>query len=386
MTLDTRRPLRDGKFLVRVYVYEQRSKKFKRYATDFSFHPDEFQRIWIDEKPGPHYKKVRAEMLAVLDRAKSCAEAPFSFDGFEAKFLNKPQTSLEYYFNQSIDNFIKAGSLGTATWYRNALKSITLFGGLGLYQITPQWLQDYDNWMKSKGKSKTTTAMYLRALRAVLNRARLAGADIGNPFAQFKIKEGGKIKKAISPGELKLLYSGSPQNSFQAKAKAFWFFTYFCNGLNVKDIVSLKYSQMGEDGFSFERGKTGALISVVLNDYCREVIKTYGNQNTGPKQYVFPFLKIGMTAEQKRSATYKLTWFINQHFKKYAKSVGVDSGVGTYAARHSFATGLIRSGMPTAFVQEALGHTTEKTTQRYLAGFMSEDKRKAAKLLLEGLE
>ena len=67
--------------------------------------------------------------------------------------------------------------------------------------------------------------------------------------------------------------------------------------------------------------------------------------------------------------------------KIIAKTLNILNDVTTYAARHSFATVLQRSGVGTEFISEALGHSNVKTTQNYLAGFEDESKRETIKAL-----
>jgi integrase len=45
------------------------------------------------------------------------------------------------------------------------------------------------------------------------------------------------------------------------------------------------------------------------------------------------------------------------------------ANISTYTARHSFATILKRSGVPVAYISDALGHADLKTTENYLSGF-----------------
>lgn len=69
--------------------------------------------------------------------------------------------------------------------------------------------------------------------------------------------------------------------------------------------------------------------------------------------------------------------------KTIAKELEISADVTTYAARHSFATILQRSGVNTSFISEALGHSNIKTTQNYLAGFEDDSKKEIAKLLTD---
>jgi integrase/recombinase XerD len=74
---------------------------------------------------------------------------------------------------------------------------------------------------------------------------------------------------------------------------------------------------------------------------------------------------------------------VNQHFKNFALSLGIDENVSTYWARHSFATNAIRSGASMEFVSEALSHSSLNTTKNYFAGFESEAKKEFSKKMME---
>ena len=54
----------------------------------------------------------------------------------------------------------------------------------------------------------------------------------------------------------------------------------------------------------------------------------------------------------------------------------------TYAARHSYATILKRSGAPLGFISEALGHKSLQTSESYLDSFEDETRRKYAEMLV----
>ncbi|MGN6165576.1 MAG: tyrosine-type recombinase/integrase, partial [Flavisolibacter sp.] len=63
------------------------------------------------------------------------------------------------------------------------------------------------------------------------------------------------------------------------------------------------------------------------------------------------------------------------------KRLGFETKVTTIVSRHSFSTQLKRSGVSTKFIQEALGHTSERTTENYLDSFGREVKKEYAGLL-----
>ena len=67
------------------------------------------------------------------------------------------------------------------------------------------------------------------------------------------------------------------------------------------------------------------------------------------------------------------------------KTLAADLGIppfSTYAARHSFATVLKKSGTDISFISESLGHTSIAMTENYLAGYDKEERRKYAENLI----
>ncbi|HNR09012.1 MAG TPA: site-specific integrase [Saprospiraceae bacterium] len=409
LTLDRRRPKNDGTFPVKLYIYDPATTRSKRYSTTLSFAPEEFKSIWQTTRPRATYLAIREDLRAIISKAEKDLEGihPFSFEAYEAKLFRpsaEGQNAL-WHYDERIRSLKELKQIGTASWYKCSKKSLQQFlehqkdrniDRLNFDKITPKWLRQYDFFMQESGKSKTTIAMYLRALRAVFVDAIKSGYidRSQHPFGEgkYELKEGGRVKKALSREELKLLYISEPANPEQQKAKDFWFFSYLCNGMNVKDIINFRYGQIGKDSFVFERIKTkntnrqSQPIQVFLNEHVRYVIQEYGNQSTGrPNQLVFPILSDTDSAERQHMKTQAFTRFINQHIKKLAMANGITGEISTYFARHSFATGLIRNGKPIAFVQEALGHASSKTTQNYIAGFLNDEKKEAAEATYQDL-
>ncbi|MBE9462825.1 tyrosine-type recombinase/integrase [Dyadobacter subterraneus] len=76
-----------------------------------------------------------------------------------------------------------------------------------------------------------------------------------------------------------------------------------------------------------------------------------------------------MTLREKKQAILRVITSVNYHMNKIATNLDIDVKINTYEARHSFATTLLRSDAPLAFISQSLGHSSMATTQRYLGSF-----------------
>ncbi len=407
IVLDTRRPKENGLYPVKLRVYSTQLQVKKLYATKYDLSKKDFKSIWETEKPRKEHKEIRNELQGVELRANDVCKnlEPFSFIQFEKKFLRNTGDggNIIYQYNQ-IEYKLKSNNCySTASNYELSLKSLKAFilhtkskepAKIPFADITPDWLQKYESYMITDLKrSRTTVSMYVRALRTVFNTA-IAEKEIDieiYPFGKNKYQPPTvrNVKKALSQDNLKQLFSAKPQTAEQTKAKDFWFFSYACNGMNIKDIALLKYENIQEDKIIFYRAKTINTsktdlkpVTVYLNDFSKAIIKKYGNKNTNKAEYIFPIISNKETEIIKHSKIKNFTKFINQNLKKLATIEGITSDISTYWARHSFATNSIRNGASMEFVMEALSHNNMKTTVGYFAGFEDKDKKEFMQKLM----
>ena len=414
IVLDTRRVLANGKYPVKLRVFTPNPRTQKLYPLKFNINKqivneskviqinaelkkDEFKSIWESTKPRKEHENFRTQLITIENEAKNIAKElkPFNIEVFEKVMFGvkfDKENVIEHY-EQTIVKLKKNGQISTASNYNLSLKSIIKFieanknkapQKISFNEITPNFLEDYESYMLNNlGKTRTTISMYVRALRTIFNKA-INENTIDKSFYPFGKNNytppsTKKVKKALSDIQLKMLLEGKPQTPEQEKAKAFWFFSYSCNGMNIKDIVNLKFKDLQGETFSFFRAKTLRTkkddltpIIVYLTDFSKQVIEQYGNTNKSPNSFVFPILENSENMELNHKQTQNFTRFINQHFKKYALSLGITEEISSYWARHSWSSRAIRIGLSMEFVSEALNHSDLKTTKNYFSGFTDE--------------
>nr|WP_239063813.1 tyrosine-type recombinase/integrase [Bacteroides sp. 51] len=162
-------------------------------------------------------------------------------------------------------------------------------------------------------------------------------------------------------------------------------FIYFCNGINIGDLLCLKFSNIVDGEICFIRKKTERTTKTVkeiratLTKNMKEIIRRWGNEPK-PNNYIFPLIVQTNDIElfSKRKKAFVKTF--NKNIRIVGAAVGIFD-ITSYTARHSFATVLKRKGSNIAFISESLGHTSLNTTQIYLDSFEKEEREKNAKLL-----
>jgi site-specific recombinase XerD len=393
-----KRTKKDGKYPVKLRVTYERDWRF--YGINRDLTEDEFDKVNL-KNPRGIYKDLKLELSAIEDKAKKVIESVenFSFDEFKARFYRKTTDTrnVYYYYDTYIEKLEKEGRIGTAGNYKGSLSSIKRFSGkkdsLDFSKITVSFLEKYEGWMKENGNSVASIGFYLRPLRAIC-RIGIKNGGMNQeqyPFERdkYQIPRKRNIKKALEMKEITaLLNYERDEFSIQDMAIDFWILSYLCNGANIKDLLKLRYKDIGHESITFIRAKTERskkdqeTISVPIIDRISKIIEKWGTKPKDPDKYVFPMLTDELTPMQEFERIKGFVKKINTNIQPIAESLGISKKVTTYTARHSFSTVLKRAGASTELIKESLGHSSIQTTESYLDSFENEVKKEFAKKLL----
>jgi len=265
----------------------------------------------------------------------------------------------------------KGASANTVAAYRSDLQQLADF--IGKRRKTDGWeglnrtaLQDFILDLKERGYSETSVARKVAAVRSLFAFLVAEGTVTVNPTEGLTSPRLGRIlPKAISPSEIdELLEQPTRRTTPEAKRDRAMLELLYATGMRVTELVSLNVDNLNLDrGSPYVRclGKGARERTIPIHDQALESVVEYLEEGR-------PYLArnkndsaIFLNCRGER-LTRQGFWLI---LKGYAKVANLGTNITPHTLRHSFATHMLRGGMPLRNVQEMLGHANIATTQVY---------------------
>lgn len=390
--LDTRTVNKEGTYPVKIKVYFQGKPKY--YPTGICMSTKEELEEVLESKSKKNIEIqdiIGKELSRILKNVDILVErGTFSFSNLNNMLGKNIGGTLNEMISAKIKELENEEKFGTSAFYKGTLSLLKRYmkHDVPINEVTVEWLNGLEKFIL-KTANQTTVAMNMRNIRATMNIAKQVGVirESDYPFGRgkYQIKEGSGKKKALNKKQLKAIAEyrdGSMTTEFY---RDLWLFIYFCNGLNVADLISLKFSDIQNGEISFIRKKTKDRTRDVKRIYAAitpemySIINKWGND---PKKsvYIFPFLKPGDSAWEHEKKKKNLTKLINKRMKMIGEKLNLGK-ITTYVARHTYATVLRNEGVPISIISPMLGHSSVTTTEIYLADLESEYRAKNASLL-----
>ena len=390
--LDTRTVNKEGTYPVKIKVYFQGKPKY--YPTGICMSTKEELEEVLESKSKKNIEIqdiIGKELSRILKNVDILVErGTFSFSNLNNMLGKNIGGSLNEMISAKIKELENEEKFGTSAFYKGTLSLLKRYmkHDVPIKEVTVEWLNGLEKFIL-KTANQTTVAMNMRNIRATMNIAKQVGVirESDYPFGRgkYQIKEGSGKKKALNKKQLKAIAEYSDGSMTTEFYRDLWLFIYFCNGLNVADLISLKFSDIQNGEISFIRKKTKDRTHDVKRIYAAitpemySIINKWGND---PKKsvYIFPFLKPGDSAWEHEKKKKNLTKLINKRMKMIGEKLNLGK-ITTYVARHTYATVLRNEGVPISIISPMLGHSSVTTTEIYLADLESEYRAKNASLL-----
>lgn len=412
--LDPRHPQSDGSAYVKVRVTDERVSRYypcnhnifstgKKIIADTvnldrTFTKKEFDQIMSGKRRNSLQTDYSIAFNAFQNKADEIINSLklFSFDMF-AELWGKRKAmkgTLAGLYEDKINTLEASNKIAYALIHTNAKDTFEKYKpGSKLSDITVKWLKGFDDHTKENGIGITAKAMYLRTLRTILNECITLGQYEPalypfrkklNEVNKYAIPDPIRNPRAVPANEIQILLNyHSPVRSLQ-QARDFWVLSYLANGMNIRDILNLKWFNKDGDYITYVRQKTkkeNDPIRVHLKPEALRIISAYGVPSTTPDNFIFPFLNNQMDPKESYEACSSFINNFNKSLKKIAKELKVKYTT-SYGARHSMANTLKQNKVPYEVIKEIMNHADLKTTELYLDSFHDDTLKDATDILM----
>jgi integrase/recombinase XerD len=386
---------KDGTRPVKIRVTDKTASKYYPVTYEnrpLSLLPEQWKEIETNSKLRGELRDVRDVIRREEVRAKEAIEKvtargrkPFSFERFENEYRGAKETSFFTVFDRYLESLKGAERIGTFNSYSGVKNIFRKFLGKDIecHEISAVLLSRYEKYLLiERGNTKNTVAIHMRTIKAVFNLAIASDPQLNEfyPFAKrrhetgkYQIRTGvGKKGQALKLEEVQRFIATSPDRlTPKWEAKTYWLFSFFCQGMNFRDIALLKVGNIKDGLIRYTRSKTSLTeleeeqITVPITAIVAEIIESL-RSGQNPDDYLFPILTKGLTPAQIVAKAKQRTKTTNKWLKKLCAENGLPE-ITTYWARHTFATLLKNQGVGVEFIKEFLGHSSSKTTESYLS-------------------
>ena len=286
--------------------------------------------------------------------------------------LVKQNSSISFfsYTETLITNFIAASRIGTARSYKGVAAVLKTFNNgkdIAFKDLTYNFLNRFETHHLSKGNSYNGLSVYMRAIRAIFNKAVKDGIIEKDlyPFQDYKIKSVPTEKRALEITLLQTIINKKiTQKHACFNARNYFVASYMMYGMNFSDMAHLKKTDILDGRIQYRRRKTSKPFDIKVVPALNKILQHYISKS-GDSLYVFPILKRDNALMQDRDIQWARKRY-NKKLKELAKICKIEQKLTSYVSRHSFATQAMLSQVPLNAISSMLGHSSLKTTEIYL--------------------
>jgi integrase len=390
ITLDKRTLKKNGTFPLKLRVTDYNKVRFVPLKADYT--EVQFESIFGKNAKKSHAEyKIAAE--SVLHRAIEIEKTlkPFNYEVFRGLLLSnqdfKRRSGIYVgdLFDLVIERKTNEGCFKTATSYKSSKSILLKFRpDLKIDEVTPEFLRQFESWyiLRNDGKLTSSISIYLRNLRAIFNELISEGKlpqDVIYPFGRYRyvIPEVRNAKITLKRDEIiKLLTCKNFENEDEEFARNLWVFQFYCNGVNLKDLIKIKWSDQIDQSFVIRREKTKntmrgnpQLVRIPITPKLQRILDQIGDRSS---PYVLGFLNKNCSESTILNKKSKVGKFMNFNLIRLGERLGLSVKLTTKVARDAYATSLKKSGVSIDAIAEMLGHSKTTVTKNYLDSFDQE--------------
>ncbi len=264
--------------------------------------------------------------------------------------------------------------------FKEFLKLNDLGNDIAFSELTPNIINRFRGYLKTKSISERTIVNYLIVIRTIFNQAIAANIVDHKyyPFGKGKIiiKTPDTIKIGLTLEEVKKIEEVDLDNPFQNHCRNLWLFSFYFAGMRVSDVFRVKWSDIQDERLHYKMGKNDKGGSLKVPDRAMKIVRQYEDQKRSQDDFIFPELK---TLEDLSDAFVLQRKIMNMTSKAdkvlredVAKAAGVSKKLTMHIARHTFGN-ISGDKISLQMLQKLYRHSSITTTMGYQANFIHKD-------------
>ena len=263
--LDKRSSDLNGNHPIKLRVWNRASKQAKLYSCNKFTDEDSFNRA-MDHKStvkGDAFK-LRLFLERVIANCNEVLEQNQvnTFSDFEKYMFNRTQdaSDINFYINRKVEECHKNQQYSSKDIYKGLNKLLEAFSGGKSVQIdnlNKKWFEALESWYLNRKKKNgenykvSSYSIYIRHFRVIINELVEEGIiELKNyPFGKKKytIPSAENNKRPLESSDINKLIAYQSDFPLKQLAVDYWKLSYFWMGINLKDVITLKWSDIHDD-------------------------------------------------------------------------------------------------------------------------------------------
>lgn len=366
--LDTRRPLQDGTFPVklsvgngtRLYLSTGVSVKAENFVAGQVEGTKDAKRLngILDTQR----LRVKARLLLLKEDGKlgRCSAAHLRKLLTAPDMDEVPEEDRRTSFWTIAERCISTKEGRTKLVYLHTLAKLRAFAGdapLYIEDIDRVWLHGFDASIGGKVNSR---AIHLRNLRAICNFALDEELTTHYPFRKFKIRTEETRKKALTLEQVRAFMAVPGPNEY----RDVFILMLYLRGINVSDLAELTEEDVVGGRIEYRRNKTGQLYSIKVEPEAQEILDRW----KGERHLLRCFDRYKEPHDYNRR--------MREALKKMKRPDGtlIEKDCSSNWARHTWATMCAELDVPDPTISLGMGHRI--AGHRTTAIYIKRDQRK----------
>ena len=159
-------------------------------------------------------------------------------------------------------------------------------------------------------------------------------------------------------------------------------FSIYTRGMSFVDMAHLRRTDLADGYITYRRQKTGTLMKIKWVQQMQAIIDRHPSRSDS---YLLPILT-NEDHQQAKKAIHACQRKINRNLQCIAETVGLNTHLTMYVARHSWASIAKQMQIPLGIISDGMGHHSEKTTRIYLKTIDTSAVDNANQLILDALD